>query len=209
MVVSGFKVVKDNRKLIIRSIEKGLMHGMENMSDTIGTTAAGFAPKKSGDLVKSILQKATSAQSFQMIDTKTVKQGGKWVEIKEYGDWIDVPPLEAKKDKSGFICPVGAYAPYAAAVEYGTTPHEIKPKAEGTGRNDPHLRFKVDSEIVYTKRAWHPGTDAQPFMRPAVDSIINSPKAGTLITDAIHKELGRSPSGKLRRTRDMEPIETK
>jgi HK97 gp10 family phage protein len=57
---------------------------------------------------------------------------------------------------------VGTPVEYAAHVEYGTGPHLITPNGD-----DP-LTFKVDGEWVSTYEVEHPGTPAQPYLRPAL-----------------------------------------
>jgi hypothetical protein len=47
-----------------------------------------------------------------------------------------------------------------AHVEYGTPPHEIK----STGP----WSLRSDEGVYFGRRVWHPGTEAQPFMRPAL-----------------------------------------
>ena len=54
---------------------------------------------------------------------------------------------------------------YAAAVEFGTSPHIIKPS------NKQALKFKSDGQIVFSKKVMHPGTEATPFMRPSLDQV--------------------------------------
>ena len=50
---------------------------------------------------------------------------------------------------------------YASDVEFGTKPHEIRPvKAKA-------LHFTAGDGEVFAKMVWHPGTNAQPYMRPA------------------------------------------
>jgi HK97 gp10 family phage protein len=49
------------------------------------------------------------------------------------------------------------YWPY---VEYGTPPHLI----ESTGP----WSLRSDAGVYFGRRVWHPGTQAQPFMRPAL-----------------------------------------
>jgi HK97 gp10 family phage protein len=58
---------------------------------------------------------------------------------------------------------VGTNVEYAPDVEFGTQPHVITPTdAEA-------LRFEgSDGDIVYAKSVDHPGTPAQPFLRPAL-----------------------------------------
>ena len=56
-----------------------------------------------------------------------------------------------------------AKAPYAGFVEYGTRPHEIRP------RRRRFLRFTVDGKVVYATRVHHPGTSPKPYWRPALE----------------------------------------
>lgn len=62
---------------------------------------------------------------------------------------------------------VGPTMPYSAYVEFGTRPHEIRPKS-----SDGVLRFKVNGNDVYARVVNHPGTKAQPFVRPAFDAWV-------------------------------------
>lgn len=57
---------------------------------------------------------------------------------------------------------VGTNVSYSAAVEFGTSPHVITPDDAEV------LKFTVDGETVYARSVDHPGTEAQPYMRPAV-----------------------------------------
>jgi HK97 gp10 family phage protein len=71
-----------------------------------------------------------------------------------------IKSIPAPEDRA-FI--VGTGVSYADKVEFGTDPHIITPN------NDEPLRFKTeDGEFVSTYRVKHPGTPAQPFLRPAV-----------------------------------------
>jgi HK97 gp10 family phage protein len=56
---------------------------------------------------------------------------------------------------------VGTNVNYAAAVEYGTAPHVIKPKYK-QALYWPGARHPV-------AQVNHPGTKAQPFLRPAIE----------------------------------------
>lgn len=60
---------------------------------------------------------------------------------------------------------IGATARHASPVEFGTRPHEIRPIRASV------LRFEIGGRVIYTKRVSHPGTRAQPFVRPAVNLI--------------------------------------
>lgn len=51
-------------------------------------------------------------------------------------------------------------APYWAHVEYGTAPHWI----DSTGP----WSLKSDEGVYFGRRVWHPGTQANPFMRNAL-----------------------------------------
>lgn len=55
---------------------------------------------------------------------------------------------------------------YATFVEYGTKPHDIRPKD-----SNGVLVFWVKGKKVTTKLVHHPGTRAQPFIRPALDIL--------------------------------------
>ena len=54
---------------------------------------------------------------------------------------------------------------YAEAVEYGTSPRVIK------AVNKKALKFKMGGKEVIVKQVNHPGTEAQPFFRPALDMV--------------------------------------
>ncbi len=57
---------------------------------------------------------------------------------------------------------VGSPVDYSDDVEYGTAPHVITPNGD-----DP-LTFQVDGEWVSTYHVDHPGTPAQPYLRPSL-----------------------------------------
>ena len=50
---------------------------------------------------------------------------------------------------------------YSAAIEYGTVPHEIRPKTQTA------LHFVKNGQDVFTKKVHHPGTKPNPVMRNA------------------------------------------
>ncbi len=54
---------------------------------------------------------------------------------------------------------------YAAAIEFGTSPHVIMPVSKKA------LAFKMDGKNIVVKKVMHPGSEAQPFMRPALDQV--------------------------------------
>lgn len=68
-------------------------------------------------------------------------------------------------------------APYAIYVEMGTRPHVIKPK-----RKDGFLRFQIGDKTIYARIVHHPGTKAQPYIRPAFQAWVDS--LGTMAAEA-------------------------
>lgn len=72
---------------------------------------------------------------------------------------------------------VGPNVPYASYVEFGTRPHDIRPKSEGGV-----LRFQMGGQTVFAKVVHHPGTKPQPFVRPAFEAWVDS--LGTDVAEA-------------------------
>lgn len=60
-------------------------------------------------------------------------------------------------------------SPYANYVEFGTKPHDIHPKNPNGA-----LRFQINGQTIYAKVVHHPGTKAQPFVRPAFDAWVQA-----------------------------------
>jgi HK97 gp10 family phage protein len=75
------------------------------------------------------------------------------------------------------IGPDEVKAPYAKYVEFGTKPHVIKPKTP-----DGVLRWSNGGQVFYAKKVNHPGTKAQPFVRPAFEAWVNS--LGPMVANA-------------------------
>ena len=72
---------------------------------------------------------------------------------------------------------IGPNTPYAGYVEFGTQPHEIRPKKTGGV-----LVFNIGGRKVFTKKVNHPGTRAQPYVRPAFEAWVDS--LGTMAAEA-------------------------
>ncbi|GAA2860106.1 HK97-gp10 family putative phage morphogenesis protein [Nonomuraea rubra] len=89
-------------------------------------------------------------------DTVTLGQNKAPVDTGNLKNSIGVDPID---DWMGFEA--GPTAAYGADVEYGTEPHEIK------ARNAGALFWEGAEHPV--KSIQHPGTDPQPYMRPAFD----------------------------------------
>lgn len=85
---------------------------------------------------------------------------------------------------------VEARTPYAAAVEYGTKAHEIRPKnrqalafpASGSGRRLSGRARTASGRLIFAKVVHHPGTRAQPYLVPAAKAAVG--KGGPVIVDA-------------------------
>lgn len=87
-------------------------------------------------------------------------------------------------NKRAVVYIVGASAGHAAAVELGTAPHTIT-------ADSGYLSFTVDGEQVFAKSVDHPGTPAQPYMRPAARAVERDlptiAKASSSIEDLIRR----------------------
>lgn len=63
-------------------------------------------------------------------------------------------------DVLGLYADIGTDTEYALAVEYGTKPHVIESKGD--------YPLRSADGTVFGRRVNHPGTQAQPFLRPCV-----------------------------------------
>lgn len=66
-----------------------------------------------------------------------------------------------KRTGTGAEGSFGTDKPYAAAVEGGQKPHEIR------ARNRKFLRWEQNGEVRFARVVQHPGTRGKPFMGPA------------------------------------------
>jgi HK97 gp10 family phage protein len=78
---------------------------------------------------------------------------------------------------SVIIGPNENIAPYAGYVEFGTKPHEIRPKTRGGV-----LVFYINGKKIVTRKVNHPGTQPQPYVRPAFEAWVDS--LGTMAAEA-------------------------
>jgi hypothetical protein len=60
---------------------------------------------------------------------------------------------------------IGPTVPYAVYVEYGTSPHEIRPVSASV------LAFEVAGKMVFTPIVHHPGTKPNPFIRETAEAV--------------------------------------
>ena len=70
-----------------------------------------------------------------------------------------------RKIVSGNEAVIGPTVPYAVYVEYGTSPHEIRPVFAKV------LAFKVEGKMVFTHIVHHPGTKPNPFIRETAEAV--------------------------------------
>ena len=70
------------------------------------------------------------------------------------------------RDERGLYVDVGSDVEYALPVETGSRPHEI------TSHGDWPLR-NAKTGAVFGKTVQHPGAEASPFLRPALDVLRN------------------------------------
>jgi hypothetical protein len=80
------------------------------------------------------------------------------------------------------IGPDVTVAPYAPFVEFGTQPHDIKPKKAGGV-----LVFTVGGKKVFARKVHHPGTAPHPYVVPAFEAWVDS--LGTMAAEANVKVL--------------------
>lgn len=98
---------------------------------------------------------------------------------------IRATPPTGSLSGGNLVVTVSAAAPHALHVEYGTDPHEIRPKANRasfgpnlSGYNSQNtpvgkraLRWGGGaSGWIFAKKVNHPGTTAQPYMEPALEA---------------------------------------
>lgn len=70
------------------------------------------------------------------------------------------------RDERGLFVDVGTDVDYALPVELGSRPHVIESHGDYPLRNPK-------TGAVFGKTVQHPGTQAQPFLRPALDVLRN------------------------------------
>jgi HK97 gp10 family phage protein len=189
--------VQDNRERIRQAVERGIKRGLLDIADRIAFLAWQNAGSftNSGDLQRSI-STATNQGAAYNLEITRVKADG--TEQKERtGERVEVPVIIPKRTDKGFSIEFGCYVPYAAAVEFGSNPHVIEPDPErtyvaGKLRTNPSLRFTLGDgkQEVFAKRVMHPGTEPQPFMRPAIEQVRKEAKA--IMARAIREELKKS-----------------
>lgn len=80
-----------------------------------------------------------------------------------------------------------ASADYAAYVELGTKPHDIRPRNAkvlafpAAGQATLSGRTRSSGRVIFAKRVRHPGTRAQPFMVPGAKRALEEMGVGPII----------------------------
>lgn len=92
--------------------------------------------------------------------------------------------VESVKGLEGVI---SVNAEHAGAVEFGTRPHLIKPKRKKALAFKPGAGFRFWDEAgrIVVKLVRHPGTAAQPYLRPAMQE--EAPRLTKAIVNIINE----------------------
>lgn len=114
-------------------------------------------------LMETLMQAATyiaeTMKSLCPVDTGNLRDS---ISVRSQGDSIVIGPDMGQ-------------APYAGYVEFGTAPHEIRP------RSAKALRFTIGSQVVFARVVHHPGTRAAHYVAGAFEQWLNQlgPMAAT------------------------------
>ena len=141
------------------------MTGVASADITRLTEALNRAAKESGVTTQQVLIQASNQILAEMEAKVPVKTGNLRTS------------LGVKVESSRVIIgPDERQAPYGGYVEFGTGPHVIRPKSKKV------LSFVVNGKRVFATKVNHPGTKAQPYVRPAFDAWVDS--LGTMAAEA-------------------------
>lgn len=156
--ISGGKQLAEFLNQLPLKIERNIMRSaLRAGASVIAKEAKINAPIKSGNLKKSIRTGSNTRRGYV---EAYIAAGG-------------------RRSKDGKL-KKGAF--YAQFIEYGTATHFIKPK------NKKKLSFVAkDGTNVNTFSVNHPGIQAKPFMRPALDS--KGAQAVSAVTEKIRARL--------------------
>lgn len=97
---------------------------------------------------------------------------------------------------------IGTNVDYAAVVEYGSGPHEITPDDAEV------LRFEVGGTVVYTQHVDHPGTEAQPYLRPAIKEAGGNLKSIASNATTLEQATRRIAEDVASRAKRKAPVDT-
>lgn len=155
-----------------------------------------------GDLIG---YQALNARITAVASTRTIAATGKrWQLATVRGAKIRVPRKTSNLGRTihpGVLTETTARvevsADYAAAVEFGTKPHDIRPRPGRIGRNgrpaalawggarrlSGNLRSGASPEF-FARVVHHPGTRPQPFLRPAAIEALQDDDLVDVMIDA-------------------------
>lgn len=133
-----------------RTAEKAARTGIAKMAQVIRKEMRDRAPKDSGNLRDHIRYKIRKARERNGFYGRVGVMGG----------------TKGMKKKDGY----SGFPFYATFIEYGTAPHRLPSETVGRGRGKRtnHRRIKFDGKVFASVN--HPGTRAQPFLRPAFEA---------------------------------------
>ena len=97
---------------------------------------------------------------------------------------------------------VGTNVSYAAVVEFGSQPHEI------TTDGADALHFTVNGTEVFATEVEHPGTEPQPFLRPASDATDRQAQSIVKDSDSLHDAIERLAAHVERVAKQKAPVDT-
>jgi HK97 gp10 family phage protein len=139
---------------------------ISRLADALRQTANDSQITTQQVLVQSANQILAEMESRVPVDTGRLRNS---LQIRVDTDRVTIGPNENIADYGGY-------------VEFGTKPHVIRPKTPGGV-----LVFKMNGTTVFAKKVNHPGTKAQPFVRPAFEAWVDS--LGTMAAEANIKVL--------------------
>lgn len=120
---------------------------MQRLAADIGRHSQQFEQEARQIVARSTLSAESTAKQLAPVQTGNLRSS-----------------IGSRFKNSGLTGIVEATAAHAAYVEFNTRPHIIRAKRA------KYLRFKKGGSIHFRKSVKHPGTTAQPFMRPALDA---------------------------------------
>ena len=118
---------------------------MQRVAADIGRSCQRFEAEARQIVARSTLNAETYAKQLAPVQTGNLRSS-----------------IGSRFKNSGLTGIVEATAAHAAYVEFNTRPHIIRAKRA------KYLRFKKGGQVHFRKSVKHPGTTAQPFMRPAL-----------------------------------------
>lgn len=100
--------------------------------------------------------------------------------------------IQSIVEKTGILKgEIAVNAQHAGSVEFGSKPHIIKPKTKKALAFKPGAGFRSwdESGRIVVKSVKHPGTKAQPYLRPAMEA--EAPLFANTIKSIIEKAANR------------------